>query len=63
MTNWARLKQETHIWIEVTRKRQGSILVDPYQPLYTNKMCIAGSGVADVQSDRPFRILVANFSD
>lgn len=26
-------------------------------------MFLAGSGIADVQTDQPFRILIANFSD
>lgn len=56
------LKLETPACIEVTTKRYGTILVDPYQPSYNSTMCIVDSG-ADSQSDQPFLILVATFCD
>lgn len=42
---------------------KGTILVDHYQPLYTNTMGITSSAVVDVRSNQPFWILVANFID
>lgn len=37
--------------------------MDLYKSLYTNVKFLAGTGVADVMSDKTFRILVAHFSD
>lgn len=39
------------------------MLADPYTPLYTKVISITGSRVADFKANKPFRILVANFSD
>lgn len=59
-----RLKLEIRTCIEVTTKRRGMILMDPYQQLYTNTIRIVCSSIADVRSDKkPFGILVANFGD
>lgn len=57
------LNPETQSWVKVVIKREGIIFVDPYSPLYTNEVCIAGTGVAYVKADKRFRILIANFGD
>ena len=62
-TRRVKLTAATQTWVEVVTKRDGTILVDPHMPLYTNVMCIAGTGVANVKANLPFRILIANFGD
>lgn len=55
-----RLVQETQMWVEVSTMQQGKIRGNPYTPWYTKSMCLAGTEVANVQPDQPFRILIAN---
>lgn len=37
--------------------------MEPYDRLYQNWFCLAAAGVAQVQPDQPFNVLLANFSD
>lgn len=63
MTRHVRLKHSTQTWVEVTTKREVTILVDSYKLLYRNVMSSHATGIANVDSQNPFRILVANFTD
>lgn len=40
-----------------------NILVDPYDTLYTNLMGLKETGIFNVESDKPFRVLVSSFND
>lgn len=36
-------------------------MIEPYDPLYNNMLCRAGTGIADSKPNKPFHILFANF--
>lgn len=55
------LPAQSQTWVTVKPKRAGLILVKPTRQPYENHMCLDATGVAQVQSDEPFRILLANF--
>lgn len=57
-----RLKLGTYKWTEITKKRDGTLPVDLYQPLYIKTLCLDGSVIADVRSYQPLLILIASFS-
>ena len=63
VVNQVTLQPNSQTWVDVTTQVNGLILVQPKPKLYDTHNCLAGTGVAQVQSDKPFRILVANFSD
>ena len=47
--------------VECTSKRAGLAVVQPYAPLYERHGLVSTNGVVQVEPDRPFRLLVANF--
>lgn len=49
-----------HQFVEVFRKHNGSVLVDPDSNIFTNQMCLVPDGVSTFRRE-PFKILVANF--
>ena len=55
------LKPGSQTWIEAITQSSGLVLVEPNKKLYESHMCLAGNGIAQVERDKPFRILVANF--
>ncbi len=57
------LPAHSQSWVSVTSKKAGLILLEPHQRLYQTWLCLAATGVAQVQPDKPFQILVANFSE
>lgn len=57
------LQSGTQTWVEVTTGREGTIIVEPYDPLYTNHLFRADTGIADGHRDEPFHILLDNFID
>lgn len=57
------LKPNTQTWVDVKTNTHGLVLITPKSKLYETHQCLAGTGVVQVQSDKTFRILVANFSD
>ena len=61
VTKHVKLQPDTQTWVEVVTKRQGLILVEPVERLYNDKTCLNAAGVADVWSEEPFKLLVANF--
>lgn len=63
VTKRVRLKQETQTWVEMSTLQKGMVLLNSYTPLYTNAMCLAVTGVANLQPDQHFQILIANFGD
>jgi len=48
-------------WVKVASPAHGLILVEPVQKLYRNHLCLAGAGIAQVEPEKDFKILVANF--
>ena len=56
------LPPESQTWVSVKTDRHGLILVEPAEKLYDNHSCAPTNGVAQVEAGKPFRILVANFS-
>lgn len=48
-------------WVEVTSDRTGLILIAPSKTLYANHMCLTGTGDHQVQKNKKFSILIANF--
>ena len=47
--------------VECTSKRAGLVVVQPYSPLYERHGLICTNGVIQVEPDRPFSLLIANF--
>ena len=47
--------------VKVATKAHGLILVEPAKKLYKNHLCLAGAGIAQVEPNKPFTIVVANF--
>lgn len=58
-----RLKPAPQTWVILATKRDGMIIIDTYTPLYKNSLCLSGIGIANVEVDRSFRNLIANFGD
>ena len=50
-------------WVHVRSMRRGAIVVEPLPSLTTSHMVSASNGVAHIQPNVPFRILVANFGE
>ena len=50
-------------WVQVTTKRHGLILVESINRLTGAHLCATGTGVARVEPDKPFRILISNFGN
>ena len=63
VTKEVTIKPNTQAWVEVVTSTSGLIVVEPIAKLYESHMCLAGNGISQVQADKPFKILVANFSD
>ena len=63
VTKPATLKPNSQTWVEVSTQTSGLVLVEPNKKLYDSHMCLAGNGIAQVERDKPFRILVANFGE
>ncbi len=57
------LKPGSQTWVEVTTAISGTVLMEPNGRLYRNHTCLASNGVAEVEADKPFKVLVANFGD
>ena len=47
--------------VECTSKRAGLVVVQPYSPLYERHGLTCTNGIVQVEPDRPFRLLIANF--
>ena len=48
-------------WVTVTTKRHGLMALRPNDALYQSAQVLATNGVVQVEPDKPFRILIANF--
>ncbi len=57
------LPAHSQTWVSVTSKKAGLTLIESHDRLYQNWLCLAATGVAQVQPGKPFDILVANFSE
>ena len=55
------LSPETQTWVAVTIKRHGLAVIQPNDHLNYRVSISATKGVIQVQPDKPFRFLVANF--
>ena len=51
----------TQSWIKVETSRHGLITVETLPKLYKVHLCLAGNGIAQVEPNKPFGILIANF--
>lgn len=61
MEGRVKLQPRTQTRIEVSTEKKGTIMVEPYHPIYNKQLCLSETGIADVKSGQPFYILVANF--
>ena len=61
VTKHLKLQTDTQAWVEVVKKQQGLILVEPVERLYNDKTCFTAAGVADVRPEEQFNLPVANF--
>ena len=52
---------ESQTWITVTASRHGLVVIQPIEPLYQNRSLAVANGVFQVEPDRPFPVLIANF--
>ncbi len=57
------LKPGAQTWVEVATTISGTVLMEPNARLYRNHTCLASNGVAEVEADKPFNVLVANFGN
>ena len=57
------IKPNTQAWVEVQTQTSGLILVELKKRLYETHTCLVGNGIAQVEPNKPFRILVANVGD
>lgn len=58
-----RLQTGTQTWVEVSKDKDVTVMVEPHHPLYYNLQFIGGTGISDLKPDQPFHILVANFRE
>ncbi len=63
VTSTVVLKPNTQTWVEVTTETSGLILVESTKRLCETHTCLTGNGVAQVEANKPFRVLVANFGN
>ena len=56
-----KLEPGTQTFVTVTTKRHGLMVLQPSEKLYQTNQVIASNGVVQVEPDKPFRILLANF--
>lgn len=56
------VKPESQTSVTVSTERSDLILIDPLRKLCENHDCLAATGVHQVQPEKEFHILVANFS-
>lgn len=52
------IQPDTKTWVEVLTKHNGLILADPDPKLFTNQMCLVAAGVANIASDKSFKVFV-----
>lgn len=50
-------------WVEVATEQQRKVLIVPYDQLSSNQVGRPGTNIALVNTNQPFHILVANFSN
>ena len=56
-----KLEPGTQTFVTVTTKRHGLMVLQPSEKLYQTNQVIVSNGVVQVEPDKPFRILLANF--
>ena len=57
------LKPQSQNWISVKSPQSGLVQIEPYKRLYQTKDCAACNGIAQIEPDKEFKIMVANFGD
>ena len=62
VTDKVLLKPESQTWVTVRSARTGLVIIEPYKRLFEKHNCLAATGVHQVEADKPFRILVENFT-
>ena len=55
------LPANSQCWVKVKTAQHGLIHVQPVDKLYANRLCLAGNGIAQVETGKQFGIFVANF--
>ncbi len=50
-------------WVQMKTAQHGLIHVQPIDKLYSSRLCLAGNGIAQVESGKNFGIFLANFGD
>lgn len=48
-------------FVRCVGKRDGLVVFQPYGPLHETHNLIATNGIVQVQADKPFKLLIANF--
>ena len=56
------LPPESQTWVTVTTRRRGRSVIQQHDQLYANANVPVTNGVVQVEPDRPFRVLIANFA-
>ena len=57
-----RLEPGSHNWVKVVTRASGTVFLEPADRLHQKWGCAAANGIANVQPEREFKILVANFT-
>ena len=55
------LEPNSQTWVNVVTERCGTLILQPNTSLYANSQVTCTNGVVQVDANRPFRILIANF--
>ena len=55
------LKPGQQNWITVKTPQSGLVSIEPHKRLYETSNCAACNGIAQVEPDQPFKIMVTNF--
>ena len=54
------LPANSQCWVKVKTAQHGLIHVQPVDKLYSNRLCLAGNGIAQVETGKQFGIFIAN---
>ena len=57
------LKPGTQTWVACTVQQSGILLVSPIEKLLRQRHCSTTNGIIEVKHNKPFKILLANFSN
>lgn len=63
MTGCVKLQPGNQKWVEISTAKGETIVVEPYNSLYDDLLCLTGKGIADVKSGQSFDIIVPDFGE